>query len=186
MPIHAAGIYSDDDEPIDCIFQYAVSSYCTSPQDLLHPPPPIHQDFRMTAIIEPEAPCASILPATLQELKKIKKHVPHQHLITHVGLKDTPTQTDDLVSDIQRSSIVHFGCHGMQNLDNPLGSYLLLSGGKLTMSKIIKECRVANGALAYLSACETAKGDGAQPDESLNLVATMMFAGFRSVVGTMW
>ena len=74
----------------------------------------------------------------------------------------------------------------MQNLNDPLASYLLLSGGRLTMEKIIKECQVPEGALAYLSACETAKGDEARPDESLNLVATMMFAGFRSVVGTMW
>jgi CHAT domain-containing protein len=41
-------------------------------------------------------------------------------------------------------------------------------------------------ALAFLSACETAKGDEAVPDEALHLAATLMFAGFRAVVATMW
>lgn len=141
----------------------------------------------MIAIIEPEAPGAPILPATQEELCRIKQHIPDiQHLLTHIGLKGTQTDLDTLLADVQSSSFAHFGCHGTQNLKNPLESYLLLSGGKLTMSRIIKECKVPEGALAYLSACETAKGDEVRPDESLNLVATMMFAGFRSVVGTMW
>jgi len=107
-------------------------------------------------------------------------------LTVRIGLQAAPNQIDDVISDIQQSTIVHFGCHGMQNLGNPLDSYLLLSGGELTMSKIMKDCKVREGALAYLSACETAQGDEEQPNESLNLVTTMMFSGFRSVVGTLW
>lgn len=189
LPIHAAGIYSEDDnEPIDCLFEYAISSYCTSPQDLLHPQPQITNEFKMTAIIEPDVPGTGPLPATLKELAEIKRHVPgsQQRLNVHIGSRETPTSVDKVMSDIQKSSFTHFGCHGMQNLKNPLESCLRLSGGRLTMEKIIKECQVPEGALAYLSACETAKGDEVRPDESLNLVATMMFAGFRSVVGTMW
>jgi len=141
----------------------------------------------MTAVIEPEAPGAAFLPATEAELMNIQNHIPDErHLNTHVGSRSVPTDIAGLLADIQQSSFVHFGCHGMQNLKNPLEGYLLLSGGKLTMSDIMKECKVPEGALAYLSACETAKTDDVRPDESLNLVATMMFAGFRSVVGTMW
>jgi hypothetical protein len=40
--------------------------------------------------------------------------------------------------------------------------------------------------LAFLSACETAKGDRVVPDEAMHLAATLLFAGFRGVVATMW
>jgi len=41
-------------------------------------------------------------------------------------------------------------------------------------------------SLAFLSACETAKGSADQPDQVLHLAATMLFVGFPSVIGTMW
>jgi CHAT domain-containing protein len=40
--------------------------------------------------------------------------------------------------------------------------------------------------LAFLSACETATGDIRQPDQTIHLAAAMLFAGFQSVVATMW
>jgi CHAT domain-containing protein len=40
--------------------------------------------------------------------------------------------------------------------------------------------------LAFLSACETAKGDKEQPDQTVDLAAAMLFVGFRSVIATMW
>jgi CHAT domain-containing protein len=40
--------------------------------------------------------------------------------------------------------------------------------------------------LAFLSACETAQGDMERPDEALHLAATLLYAGFNSIVGTMW
>lgn len=43
-----------------------------------------------------------------------------------------------------------------------------------------------NAELAFLCACETAKGDSNVPDEALHVAATMIFAGFRGAVGTMW
>jgi CHAT domain-containing protein len=38
---------------------------------------------------------------------------------------------------------------------------------------------------AYLSVCETAKGDE-QPDQVVHLAAAMLHADFKSVVATMW
>jgi CHAT domain-containing protein len=41
-------------------------------------------------------------------------------------------------------------------------------------------------SLAFLSACQTAMGDETTPDEMMHLAAALLFAGFRSVVATMW
>jgi CHAT domain-containing protein len=43
-----------------------------------------------------------------------------------------------------------------------------------------------NAQLAYLSACESAGVDGSRPDEGLNLAGGMIFAGFKSVIATLW
>jgi CHAT domain-containing protein len=41
-------------------------------------------------------------------------------------------------------------------------------------------------SLAFLSACETAKVHKNVPDEAMHLAATLLFAGFRGVIATMW
>jgi CHAT domain-containing protein len=39
---------------------------------------------------------------------------------------------------------------------------------------------------AFMSGCETAKGDETHVDEVVHLAATMLFAGLKSLVATMW
>ena len=45
---------------------------------------------------------------------------------------------------------------------------------------------LTNAEFVYLSACHTAVGDEESPDEVIHLASAMQFAGFRSVIGTMW
>jgi CHAT domain-containing protein len=78
----------------------------------------------------------------------------------------------------------HLACHGVQDAD-PLSSALLMQDGKLTIEDML-QLNMPNATLAYLSACQTAKGDQNAPDQAVHLAASMLFCGFRSVVGTMW
>jgi CHAT domain-containing protein len=48
------------------------------------------------------------------------------------------------------------------------------------------ELNIKDGFLAFLSACETARGSEDQPDQAMHLAAAMLFVGFKSVVATMW
>ena len=82
-------------------------------------------------------------------------------------------------------SAVHFSCHGVQDLNYPLNSGLLLYDGRLTLSKLM-HTRLPNAQLAFLSACETAQGEEYYPDEAIHVAAGMLAAGFRDVIGTMW
>lgn len=61
----------------------------------------------------------------------------------------------------------------------------MLEDGPLTISRIMRE-HIPHDALAFLSACETAAGDRGRPDEHMHLAASMLFAGFQGVVGTLW
>jgi CHAT domain-containing protein len=142
----------------------------------------------MTAVVEPNSPNCLPLAGTVVELAKIKNKVPSQWLTSLLS-----STGPEVVKHLQESSIIHFACHGMQDSKNPLDSGLMLSDGRLQVSQIMRRPENDNTeggrkamTLAFLSACETAKGDGSTPDEAMHLAATLLFAGFRGVVATMW
>ncbi|KAF8196335.1 CHAT domain-containing protein [Mycena galopus ATCC 62051] len=186
LPIHAAGIYKN--KSTDCVSDYVVSSYTPTLSALLDPPAHTAAISKITAIIEPNAPNCSPLPCTVAELANIMDRVPRQWLtVLH------STTKAEVLHHLQDSSVVHFACHGTQDLKNSLDSSLILSDGYLKVSQIMRRPenagmeRMKNTmSLAFLSACETAKGDHSTPDEAMHLAATVLFAGFRSVVATMW
>ncbi|KAJ7437412.1 CHAT domain-containing protein [Mycena latifolia] len=163
LPIHAAGIYNRDGT--DCVSDYVVSSYTPTLAGLLDPPVHAATTFKMTVVVEPNAPNCSPLPGTEAELMKIKSRVPNQWLTC---LRNTTRRK--AVEHLQESSIVHLACHGIQDSNNPLDSGLRLSDGRLKVSQIMQ--RPENAAthtmknvmsLAFLSACETAKAMGRHP-----------------------
>lgn len=83
------------------------------------------------------------------------------------------------------ASVLHLACHGQQDLDNPLESGFCLRDGRLSIAELMR-LNLPQPLLAFLSACETAKGDDMQPDQAVHLAAAMLFTGFRSVIATMW
>jgi CHAT domain-containing protein len=80
--------------------------------------------------------------------------------------------------------ILHLACHGEQ-AEKPLKSAFLLSDGRFCIEDLMA-IRLPHAVLAFLSACQTAKGSEHLPDQAVHLAASMLFCGFRSVVGTMW
>ncbi|KAJ6526886.1 tetratricopeptide repeat-containing protein [Mycena vulgaris] len=186
LKLKAAGIY--DEQGTDCVPDYIVSSYTPTLATLLDPPTHATASFMMTAVIESKAPDCLPLPGTTVELASIVNRVPKQWLTS----LQSPTR-NEVVQSLQVSLIVHFACHGIQDSKNPLDSGFMLSDGRLKVSQIMH--RPDNGntkrsrkamSLAFLSACETAKGDSSTPDEAMHLASTLLFVGFRGVVGTMW
>lgn len=95
------------------------------------------------------------------------------------------TTINTVSSAIQAANIVHIACHGVQDTNNAIQSGFCLGNGRLTIEHLM-DLSVPNPFLAFLSACETAKGDANQPDQVMHLAAAMMFCGFKSVVATMW
>jgi CHAT domain-containing protein len=95
------------------------------------------------------------------------------------------TTMEDTSIAMQAAKIVHLACHGIQDTRDATQSGFCLGDGRLTISKLM-ELKLDNAFLAFLSACETAKGDKEQPDQAMHLAAVMLFSGFKSVVATMW
>ena len=130
--------------------------------------------------IQPETPGQKSLPYTFDELQKIEGHVRDDYLVKLVH-----GSVEDVLSHLPATSIAHFACHGQQDTERPLESALLLQDGQLKVSQIMQQ-PIPNASLAFLNACETAMGDDNLPDEVIHLGATLLFAGFRGVVATMW
>ena len=80
---------------------------------------------------------------------------------------------------------MHLACHGIPNRKQPFESAFALHDGHFTIERIIR-CELENAEFAYLSACHTTVGDEESADEVMHLASAMQFAGFRSVIGTMW
>jgi CHAT domain-containing protein len=162
-----------------------ISCYTNTLTALLDPPVHTAPQFKITAVIQPSAPGCSPLPGARHEEKKLQARVPKEWLTVLLGSKK-----EEVVGHLRDSSIVHFACHGVQDLQQPLDSGLILSDGRLTVSEIMRKQEGDNirktVSIAFLSACETAKGDTTVPDEAMHLAATLLFAGFRGVVATMW
>lgn len=176
--MHAAGIYLT--KQTESVFDYAVSSYTPTISSLCSDPLPFANTFKMMVVIQPDTPGQKPLPCTRDELRRIETHVPHKALVKLVS-----ASVKDVISHLPVTSIAHFASHGLQNVQNPLESALLLQDGQLKVSQIMEQ-PMLNASLAFLSACETAMGDKNLPDEVIHLGSTLLFAGFCGVVATMW
>ena len=177
-----------EQQKCECISDYVVSSYTPTLKALITPPSSrlsASNPFKMMAVIQSATKGYPPLPATVDELHKIEMRVPSDCLVK-LGLSAFPASVDNVYSHLQSASIVHFACHGEQNVENPHESALILDGGRrLTISQIMKQS-MSNASLAFLSACQTAMGDEKLPDEAIHLAAALLFAGFHGAVATMW
>jgi CHAT domain-containing protein len=95
------------------------------------------------------------------------------------------TTIEDTSKAMQTANIVHLACHGIQDDSDATQSGFCLGDGRLTIARLM-ELKLDDAFLAFLSACETAKGDKKQPDQAMHLAAAMLFSGFKSIVATMW
>lgn len=135
------------------------------------------------------------IPATVDEIRCISEIIPKELVIPLDSADDVLAKPDaegisvasalDRLSN-QHPTIPHIACHGQQDTLNPLSSGFLLRDGKLTMLEIMRNRVDESTLLAFLSACETARVAGPFAHQAIHLAASMLFAGFKSVVATMW
>jgi CHAT domain-containing protein len=189
LPIHAAGTYRGSNAR--CTADYVVSSYIPTLSSLTKARsgwvPIPHASIAGLVICETYADnaLARCLPAAEEEVCLVREcfraararvlnaHSPHTSLAElRAALEDQPAH------------VLHLACHGVQDTD-PLSSALVMQDGKLAIKDML-QLNLPQPVLAYLSACQTAKGDRNAPDQAVHLAASMLFCGFRSVVGTMW
>jgi len=102
-----------------------------------------------------------------------------------VLLEDANATTEKVKTEIKAHNWVHFACHSVQDVTKPLKSGFHLRDGFLELLEIMQQ-QIPNPDLAFLSACQTSKGDLKLSDEVVHLAAGMLAAGYHGVVSTMW
>ncbi|CAE7129370.1 unnamed protein product [Rhizoctonia solani] len=181
LPLHAAGDY---DQPRSRVFDYAISSYTPTITALLETNPhSISQDSRVLAVGQAATPGHARLPGTALELDFMKTHMHGKAKLTQ--LIDEQATTSAVLDAMDQHDWVHLACHAHQNVNDPKKSGFFLSDGVLDLDGINQRSLKDKG-LAFLSACQTAAGDEALPDEAVHLASGMLMAGYSSVIATMW
>ncbi|KAJ7227798.1 TPR-like protein [Mycena rebaudengoi] len=187
LPIHAAGLYGQDQVFGSKLSDFLISSYTPSLTALIQgfrPHSASQAELQLLAVTQPSAEGQSYLPGTHEEIECIERHVMGKKVKLQ-WLDEEKATIAEVQMGMMNSRWVHFACHGVQS-DSPTESALLLAGSsRLTLSSII-QLSLPNADLAFLSACQTATGSQELQDESVHLTAGMLLAGYRGVIGTMW
>jgi hypothetical protein len=173
LPIHASG--ADGKWCSD----YVVSSYTPTLSSLIGTRkgyiPVKKQDIRALIAAVPQSFLAewSELVSTQEEVSAVKAALPDGTLISIRGTNETVNGDTSgvtagaLLEKLPEATILHLACHGRQNPDNALESGFVMSDEMLTIERLM-QVPLPRAFMAFLSACETAKGD--QASNSARLV----------------
>jgi CHAT domain-containing protein len=189
LPIHAAGKYQGSDAV--CTSDYFVSSYIPTLHSLIKAQStwnPIPRNVLAGLIFCEDSPKnsqADYLPEAAKEVRIVRECFESAHAQV-LNTMSTQTMRAELLSLLENTPahVLHLACHGIQDAD-PLNSAIMLHDGHLTIEDIMR-LSFPQATLAYLSACQTAKGVQNAPDQAVHIAASMLFCGFRSIIGTLW
>jgi CHAT domain-containing protein len=181
LPIHAAGLYNVSQSlTFPELFSISYISTATNLLRSMQVEEAIDASCIMSILFVGHTN-SDDLEGVKSELKSLEEI---QELKTTSLLNESATP-NAVIEAMKPHLWTHFSCHGLVEHDAPLNSHFMLEGGDLHVQDIIK-ARLDNAEFAFLSACHSAAGSLTMPDENLHLTSALQFAGFRSVVGTMW
>ncbi|KAG8876821.1 hypothetical protein FRB98_007015 [Tulasnella sp. 332] len=184
LPPHASGPYLPDERNLPDRY---ISSYTPTLSGLIHAraghrPTKTASGPRMLVVAQAGAEGETQLPSVHEEVDVILRIAPQANVVGGEGCT-----RDAVLSSLEKTAWTHFSCHGHQNSKQPFKSHFSLRTRDTSLNLLdIMRAGLPQAELAVLSACHSAGGDKSTPDEAIHLTAGMMFAGFRSVVGTMW
>ena len=185
LPLHAAGPYRRGQRNLANLY---ISSYTPTLTALIRArrhdlPHSASTGKYFLGIGQAKAKGESGLVSVGAELASIEQRM--DGLATFTSIEGQESCIARVTEELGKNEWVHLACHGIPNRKQPFESAFALHDGHFTVERIIR-CELDNAEFAYLSACHTTVGDDESPDEVMHLASAMQFAGFRSVIGTMW
>ena len=185
LPLHAAGPYRKGQQNLPDLY---ISSYTPTLTALIRarrrdPSNSATGQKHFIAIGKAKAASEHQLLSVGAQLDNIRQRV--EGLTTFTCIDGEESCISRVVEELGKNEWVHFACHGLPDREHPFESALALHDGHFTIQRVIG-CDLKNPEFAYLSADHTTVGDKDSPDEMIHLASAIQFAGFRSVIGTMW
>jgi CHAT domain-containing protein len=117
----------------------------------------------LAAVPRPHDEVYSYLPSTVNEIKTMEGVLPPELLLIprqeDARIEgDYGMKTKTLLKRLPEATILHLACHGLQDAQDPLKSGFIMQDSTLTIEELMS-LPLPRAFLAFLSACETAKGD---------------------------
>ncbi|KIM80324.1 hypothetical protein PILCRDRAFT_73287 [Piloderma croceum F 1598] len=187
IPIHAAG---PDKGAVD-VSRMVISSYVTTLDSLFKAQQKAVQapsgQQRLVAISQPNTPGQSPIPNCTQEVLHVVEGAATAGWVKEdiVHLHGADATVEHVLTALDTCSWAHFACHGFQDPMLGMKSAFALHNGHLELGQIVSK-QLSIGQFAFLSACHAASGLKELPGEAMHLAAGLQFAGFLSVIATMW
>jgi len=125
------------------------------------------------------------LPFARAELEEVMTLFP---AMSSFGLWEEEATEKALYQALPNATHVHFACHGMFNMVEPMDSCLQLANQEtLTLRKISDEERFQAARLVVLSACQTAVTQFDRlVDEVIGMPAGFLRSGVPGIIATLW
>ncbi len=103
-------------------------------------------------------------------------------------LADDEALVECVLEELPRSTLAHFACHAVTDLDAPSQGRLLLHDHEQRPFTVVDVSRLdlRNAEVAYLSSCHTAQPGYRLSDEAIHLASSFQLAGFSQVIATLW
>ena len=101
-------------------------------------------------------------------------------------LHEDVARPNEVIKQAPNKDVLHLGCHGWFDSQQPKQSGLMLAGGWLTVQRIITDLRLKECQLVTLGACESGRISLERGDEPVGLIQAIMIAGTPTVMSSLW
>jgi len=127
----------------------------------------------------------SVLPGTENEAKYLQNMQPNEQCTVLYNEQCTIANVINLSSN---KNILHFGCHGLYNWENPAESGLVLDKWEILKPKdIIEKMNLHQARLIMLSACHTGMVDMNNfQNEYVGIIPSFIITGAPCVISSLW
>jgi tetratricopeptide (TPR) repeat protein len=190
LPLHAAGHHDDAGvTPSRTVLDRAVCSYLPTVRSLpsrasnAAGDPADRAAPEVLAVVMPSTPSAADLPGAQGEAEYIASRLADVDILS--GGEATHAA---VLAALPSHPWVHFACHAASSTDDASAGRLLLVDHEdhpLTVREIAG-LQIPGAELAYLSACDTARGPVKLADEAVHVTGAFHMAGYAHVIGTLW
>ncbi|MGC0206933.1 CHAT domain-containing protein [Streptomyces levis] len=181
LPLHAAGGLP---ERYVCSYTTTLRSLADARRRFGGARGGVSGDGGVLVVDQADVPGLPRLPSARKEALRLVTQVTERRLLAG------PTVDPRAVRRaLPHHSCLHFAGHARHDPVRPAGSGLYCHGdgrpALLTVEDIAR-VRLGTARLAFLSACETARGTARLPDEALHLAGALQLAGYAHVVAAQW